>query len=150
VTPDDAPAADPDLSVTLEHLCRLEAQLGQITVIGETPAGTRTIVEVTGLVVEGARLHAHLHGQPAGDWLTQGPDGTATLDVRATVETDDGALIHLRYSGRSARTPENPHNYVAAIFETGDPRYAWLNQIQAVGKGLRVGDRVLYELYQVR
>jgi hypothetical protein len=78
-----------------------------------------------------------------------GPDGTETLDVRATVVTDDGALIHVRYSGRSARTPENPYNYVAPIFKTSDPRYAWLNTIQAVGKGLRVEDRVIYEFYEV-
>ena len=25
--------------------------------------------------------------------------------------------------------------YVAPVFETGDPRYAWLNAVQAVGKG---------------
>jgi Protein of unknown function (DUF3237) len=148
--PDDAPTADPDLTVTLEHLCRLEAQLGARSVIGPTPSGIRTIVEVTGVVVEGARLRGHLYGPPAGDWLTVGPDGTATLDVRLTVETDDGALIHVRYGGRSERVPENPYNYVAAVFETGDERYAWLNKIQAVGKGLRVEDRVLYELYQVR
>jgi hypothetical protein len=145
-----AAAADPDLSVTLEHLCRIEAQLGAISVIGPTPSGVRTIVEVTGVVIEGERLRATLHEQPAGDWLTLGPDGTTTLDVRMTLATDDGALVHLRYGGRSERTPENPYNYVAAVFETGDPRYAWLNKIQAVGKGLRVGDRVLYELYQVR
>jgi hypothetical protein len=140
----------PDLTVELEPLCRVEATLGTITPIGPTPAGVRTIVEVIGVTLEGDRLHATLHGAAAGDWVTLGPDGTITLDVRFTVQTHDGAIVHVRYGGRSERTPENPYNYVAAVFETGDPRYGWLNRIQAVGKGLRVEDRVFYDFYEVR
>ena len=41
--------------------------------------------------------------------------------------------------------------YVAPRFETGDERYAWLNRIQAVGKGILNQDLSLeYEWYEVR
>ena len=40
--------------------------------------------------------------------------------------------------------------YVSPLFETGDPRYAWLNTIQAVGKGEFVGSNLHYEWYEVR
>ena len=36
----------------------------------------------------------------------------------------------------------------APLFEVGDPRYAWLNRIQAVGIGGRTGEAlVVYEIY---
>ncbi len=34
-----------------------------------------------------------------GDWLTVRTDGVGILDVRATIESDDGALIYLAYTG---------------------------------------------------
>ena len=34
-----------------------------------------------------------------GDWLTLRSDGVGILDVRATLEADDGALIYTSYSG---------------------------------------------------
>jgi hypothetical protein len=41
--------------------------------------------------------------------------------------------------------------YVAPRFETGDKRYAWLNGIQAVGKGTINQDlSVDYEWYEIR
>ena len=41
--------------------------------------------------------------------------------------------------------------YVAPRFETGDERYAWLNGIQAVGKGILYENLSLdYEWYEVR
>ena len=49
---------------------------------------------------EGERFRARQKGVAAADWLVVGPDGTATLDVRATLDTHDGALVLLRYGGR--------------------------------------------------
>jgi hypothetical protein len=41
---------------------------------------------------------------------------------------------------------------VAPVFETGDPRYSWINEVQAVGKGVLSADktRLDYELCEVR
>jgi len=35
-----------------------------------------------------------------GDWLLLRPDGVGLLDVRATMELDNGALIYTTYGGR--------------------------------------------------
>jgi hypothetical protein len=41
--------------------------------------------------------------------------------------------------------------YVTPRFETGDERYAWLNRIQAVGKGTAHEDLSIdYEWHEVR
>jgi hypothetical protein len=56
-----------------------------------------------------------------------GPDGTGTLDMRAVVETDDGALIFLHYQGRVdlSAGPGAPLYaaplYAAPLFETRRP-----------------------------
>jgi hypothetical protein len=41
---------------------------------------------------------------------------------------------------------------IAPVFETGDPRYSWINEVQAVGKGVLSADktRLDYEIYEVR
>jgi hypothetical protein len=39
---------------------------------------------------------------------------------------------------------------VTPRFETGDVRYAWLNRIQAVGKGNLEGSRLTYDWYELR
>jgi hypothetical protein len=41
--------------------------------------------------------------------------------------------------------------YSAPRFETGDPRYAWLNTIQAVMKGrVDLPRQITYRMYEVR
>ncbi len=62
-------------------------------VLPDTPSGTRIIVEVAAAKFEGERFSGQLKGVAAADWMTVGPDMTGTLDVRATVETHDGALV---------------------------------------------------------
>lgn len=123
-------------SIELVHLCTVELELAAPLVIGAGPSGNRMIVDVTGMTFSGERLNATLKGRAAADWLTI--VGTvATIDVRATIETHDGALIYVQYQGRSdakdgiGATPI----YVAPTFETTDERYLWLNHLQAVGKG---------------
>ncbi len=72
----------------------------------------------------------------------------ATLDVRATFQTDDGAIVFAHYRGRTDLG--NRTIYVAPVFETGDERYAWLNTIQSVGKGSLEGTKLGYEWYEAR
>ena len=93
-------------------------------------------------------------GAAAADWVTVGPDGTGGLDIRETIRTDDGATIFVQYQGKLdlSKGMQFPMTaYVAPRFETGDERYAWLNRIQAVGKGTLNEDlSVDYEWYEVR
>lgn len=139
------------MTLELIPLATMTAHLRHPMVLSRTPVGDRLIYEVESGTIEGDRIRGKLRGNAAADWFVVGPDGTGTLDVRATVETDDGALVFLHYSGRVdvTRGPTAPL-YSAPLFETGDDRYRWLNRIQAVGKGLLSGLILTYDLYELR
>lgn len=132
----------------LVPLCRVDLELGPPTIVGKGPSGQRVIVDVLALTLTGDRLNGTLKGQ-AADCLTV-VGATATIDVRATIETDDGALIFVQYRGRSDVTGGvgAAPMYVAPMFETGDERYQWLNHIQAVGKGLL--SELRYDWFELR
>ncbi len=117
-----------------------------------TPSGTRLIIEVASATFEGDRIRGKQKGVAAADWLTVGPEGTGTLDVRATLETDDGPLIYSCYRGRLdvSQPVGSAPIYAAPLYETGDERYAWINKIQAVGKGTTDGQLLEYEIYELR
>ncbi len=139
------------MSIELVPLCTFVVELAEPLIIPNTPAGTRVIVEVKEGRVDGDRLRGRLKGNAAADWLTIGPDNTGTIDVRATVETDDGAAVFLYYQGRRDFSPGlDAPIYAAPKFETGDERYAWLNKIQAVSKGVVDGTSLTYEVYEVQ
>ena len=91
-----------------------------------------------------------LKGQAAADWLLVGPNNVGTLDIRATLETHDGALIYSAYKGRTDLSIAGSPIYVAPLYETGDERYLWLSKIQCVAKGI-VEDNILnYEIYELK
>ena len=138
------------MAIELVPLCTVRAQLKPPIVVGAGPAGTRVVVEVASLQVQGERLRGEMLGAAGGDWLCIGPEGTRAVDVRVTLSTHDGAIIFIQYNGRlDSEVPATA--YVAPRFETGDERYAWLNRIQAVGKGTVNEDlSVDYEWYEVR
>ncbi len=139
------------MGLELVPLCTMVAELADPLVLTNTPAGTRVIVEVESFTVSGDRLRGTSKGHAGADWLTIGPDGTGTLDVRATMETDDGALVFVYYQGRRdfSEGMDAPL-YTAPKFEAGDERYGWLNKIQAVGKGTLDGSTLTYEIYELR
>lgn len=116
------------------------------------PMGTRVVVEFKGCRLEGERLKASQRGGTAGDWLVVGPEVTATLDVRLVVETDDGALIYLHGAGRTdaVEFAKGGVMWLTPLFETADPRYAWLNKVQGLAKGTADGPRARFELFELR
>lgn len=140
------------MSIELVPLCTGELELRDPLVVSGAPAGDRMIFEVASARFEGDRFSASLKGVAAADWAILGPGAIVTLDVKLTLETDDGALLFAQYGGRSdvASFPEPSPVYVTPRFETGDERYAWLNRIQAVGKGLLDGKTLTYEWYELR
>ena len=149
MAPQPAPARH---EVALDHLCRVFARLDLVTLAG-TPAGDRMVFTVTEGVVTGDRLRGRSVGAGA-DWFVAGPGGIGSLDVRFTLETDDGALVLLQYNGRTdiAGGPGAAPVYVAPRFETGDERYRWLNTTLAIGKGTfdPVELTITYDWYEVR
>ena len=60
-------------------------------------------------------------------------DGTFKLDLRVTLETDDGGLIHMTFTG--VRDDANHYFRTLPRFETAAPKYAFLNRLLAVGIG---------------
>jgi hypothetical protein len=114
-----------------------------------TVSSTLVIGEVTGARFEGERLSGSMKGNAAADWLKVSPEGYGTLDVKITLETDDGAIVHATYTGRLQF--DTLAVYATPQFHTGDERYAWLNRIQAVAKGTFQPDGTLvYEMYELR
>lgn len=143
------------MSLELIPLCTVTVTPVLAADLGVTPAGHRLMVTIREAKCEGERINGHLkQGVTAGDWMIVGPDGTALIDIRLTLETDDGALIYVAYQGRRDFTQVyqgiDAPVYIAPRFETSDERYSWLNKVQAVGKGLVDGDSRVYEIYEVR
>jgi hypothetical protein len=135
----------------LVPLGTMTATLRKPYLLPKTPVGDRLIYEVESGAFEGERLRGVMHGTSTADWLTIGPDGTATLDVRSVLLTDDGAYVFLHYSGRvDVSNGSGAPLYAAPLFETGDDRYRWLNRVQAVAKGVLDGLVLTYEVCFVR
>ncbi len=138
------------MDLELIPLCRVQATLASPLVVGPGPAGLRVIFDIQSVTVTGERLSGVMKGTSGADWLSISGE-VGTLDVRATIETHDGALIFVQYRGRTnvSGGPGSPV-YVAPTFETGDPRYAWLNSIQAAGVGSTEGNVITYDWFELR
>lgn len=135
----------------LVPLCEVVIEVSEAIVLENTPTGTLMVGEIADSRWEGERLRARQRGRAAADWLLVAPDGTASIDVRLTLETHDGALLFVEYTGRSR--PESGAAYATPLFRTGDPRYAWLNRIQAVAKGTWDGESMVMRypmVYEMR
>lgn len=152
-----------------EPLCCAAFEVaGGITDLGASPWTSRRVGYITGGRFEGPRLKGDIL-PGGGNWSTSGlmPDGAAvgTFDARSVWRTDDGALIYVSYTGRSIvppdvaaafRDPAQPHVdpsryklHIAPVFETSDPRYAWLNGVLAVGCGERETAGVRHFIYAI-
>ena len=77
---------------------------------------------------------------PGGDdWTVKRSDAVVELDLRVTLETDDGALIHMTFEGiRDDGTAGDPYFRTLPRFETAEAKYSFLNRLLAVGKGRSV------------
>lgn len=99
-----------------------------------------------------------------GDWLLLRTDGVGLLDVRATMELDDGALIYTTYGGvvdlgadgygqfLKGVLPPRLNLRIAPRYHTGHPDYLWLNRLQCVGVGVFdvPQSKVSYDIYAMR
>ena len=146
----------------LSPLLTFRNTLSAVQPIGDTPFGHR----ITYIVGEGRFEGERLNGRilpGGGDWLVRGADGLARLDVRKTFETADQALIHVSYTGiykfsagitaRLASGGDCEFGDTLFLtqvqFETGDPRYAWLNETLAIGEGRETRNGVEYRIFAV-
>ncbi|MGI8721932.1 MAG: DUF3237 domain-containing protein [Geodermatophilaceae bacterium] len=138
------------MSIELLSLGTLTIEIEQHTRVGATPAGTRIVGEARSCRWVSDTINASQHGRMSHDWLTLHPDGSVSVDARLLLMTDDGAPITITYRGKSDRAPaEGGVIFTTPVFETGDECYLWLNRIQGVAKGTRVGGTLTYEMYQL-
>ena len=130
--------------------------------IGFVPRGTRVAAPIQSGHFEGPRLRGKVLPGGGDRTLLRG-DGILELDLRLTLETDDGALICMTSFGLRHGPPE----VIAALargelvdpstsyfrtmprFESGHPKYAFLNRHLAVSSGDRRGPGPIYTIDEI-
>jgi hypothetical protein len=146
--------------VELEHICSYWATLAPPEVIGPVAEGIRVHFYVVSGEISGPKMHGRLR-PVGGDWLLIRSDGVGILDVRATIELDDDALIYTTYGGlldlgpngyelfAKGALPAYVNLRIAPRYHTTHPSYKWLNRLQCVGVGVFDRDqlKVSYDVY---
>ena len=131
-------------------------------VVGKTPVADRRIGEIAGGYFEGERLKGTIL-TGGSDWQTVRDDGAWMINVRMLLETDDGALIGVTYTGLRHGPKEvidaiargesvSPTSYymrVALVFETAAPKYHWLNRVLTVAHGHRIVGGAIYRVFEI-
>ena len=130
--------------------------------VGEVPHGIRVTAPIAGGHFEGPRLRGRvLPG--GGDWTLLRSDGVLELDLRITLETNDGALVHMTSFGLRHGPPEviaalahgekaDPSTYyfrTTPRFDTGHPKYGFLNRLLAVSSGDRRAEGPVYTIDEI-
>ena len=151
--------------ISTAHLFDIVVDLNPRLNIGGGPFGERILFGAAGGSFLGPKLRGDVLAG-GGDWALFRPDGTMTLDVRLTLRTHDGALVHMSYGGRWV-TPLEPRADIAdpvrrlridpaqyyfrtnPLFETGSKQYGWLNDIVCVGSGYLIEGGIAYKVSQV-
>jgi len=146
----------------LVFLCEFLVELAAPIEMGGAPRGRRRIIPIIGGQVTGERLAGKILNVGA-DWQVIYDEDLAELDTRYAMQTHDGAVIEVRNLGlrhgpkaviESLARGEtvDPGAYYMRTqprFETGDPRYQWLNKIIAVGSGARDASAVRLKIFEV-
>ena len=133
-----SPASDLESEFLMELLLDVDPQLD---------AGHTSIAPVTGGSFSGARLQGTVHNGGA-DWITQ-VSGHSSLDVRITLETEDGAVIYMTYKGVVARGDTGLYWRVTPVFNTASEEYDWLNHKVFVGKSKQIEGKVAYDIFEI-
>lgn len=146
----------------LEFAFELNAEVADPVVVGETPNGTRRIIDILGGTFEGPTLKGTL--RPGGaDWQLIRADGFTEVDARYTLETDAGHLIYVTNVGirhappdvmqrlNAGETVDPSRIYFRAIprFETPAPDLQWLTRSIFVSTGERYPNGVVIRYWRV-
>jgi hypothetical protein len=145
----------------VEHLFDMKVDLEPAQLI-ETAVGNRMIFISKGGRIEGPRLNGELL-PGGGDFLNIGTDLVGRADIRATIRTDDDALIYytglgvikipadgLQRLADGERIPfEESYVRIAPRWETSDERYAWLSETVAISHNELSQDHIDYRIYKV-
>jgi hypothetical protein len=147
-------------------LLDLVLDLNSPQAVGPVLTGTRLVFPFKDGTVKGDKINGKIIG-PGADWGLVPDSTTFKVDVRCTIETDDGALIYMTYSGYNHAGAKNfamisagkgsevsPSDYyfrTSVFFETASPKYEWLNYTVAVGVGrFPASGKVAYRIYAIQ
>lgn len=140
----------------------INAELGGIMNLGQTPYGERRIIDILGGTVRGPRLNGKvLRG--GADWQIIRSDGAADIQARYTIEADSGARILVSSEGLRHGPPDvlakltrgeavDPSLYyfrTVMRFETAGAGVDWLNRILAIAVGQRLPNAVQLDVFEV-
>ncbi|WP_243048788.1 DUF3237 domain-containing protein [Dyella sp. RRB7] len=149
-------------SVHTRPLFVMHLDVKPIVTLGATPGLFRRL----GIVPSGEFAGERLSGKVldgGSDWQAVRNDGSVALDVRLTLQTDDGTPVFMSYRGLRHGEPDvirrleqgeevDPADYyfrINPIFEAPAGRYAWLNDVLAIGVGHRFAYGPVYSVFEV-
>ena len=145
-----------------DYLFTIRVTVDKLHDVGPVPLGTRHLDMLGSGTFDGPKLKGMV--LPGGiDQKTFRTDGAMNPNVRMVLQTDDGALIYMHYTGVRYGTPEvmdriakgdtvDPSEYYlrnTPYFETSATKYDWLNRIVSVGVGRRMPDHAAYDVFQI-
>ena len=144
-------------------LMTLRVKVGRVVEVGGVPHGTRRTAPFDGGTFEGPRLRGTVLPGGSADWLLLRSDGVLELDFRATLQTDDGALIWMTSFGLRHGPPQiiaalgrgesvDPSTYyfrTTPRFKTAHPSYSFLNRLIAIATGDRRAEGPIYTIHEV-
>lgn len=127
-----------DYLMTIHIPTERKAIDGNLVVVNILPGGWVKGPQISGRMIS-----------PGGDWIRVMPSGVLRLDVRLTIETDDGALVYMNYGGVVVSSKETndalargetlddkgfPYFIATPQFETSAEKYDWMNRLQGIAK----------------
>jgi hypothetical protein len=153
----------------LEHLCDLAVTISPAITIGQTSAGLRRIIPITGGIVKGAArvngpsFNGRVLNAGADFQLILGEGTQAHLDARYAIQLDDGSMVLVMNTALRYASLENSKKLMSGIpvdpaevyfrcqprLETAAPQWQWLNESQFIGTGRRAPDGVFLSFYRV-
>ncbi len=154
------PALSEDLRS--DFLFDIDIEVAEPNIVGNTRNGDRAIYQVTGGRFDGPELKGRVVN--GADWALKRTDGNFDLDVRLTLETDQGAILYMFYTGILTALPDvfanleqggtvtDDQYYMRTTprFEASDERLSWLNTTVFVGVGRITEMGVNYKVYATR
>jgi|TARA_Y100000294_G_scaffold163974_1_gene170346 hypothetical protein len=143
-------------------LFQINAEVSEPQITPGGPIGDRRFIPVTGGTFEGERLRGKMLSG-GSDCQLMRADGVADLDVRVTLQCDDGAIIFMKGLGLrhgpaevmqrlAAGEDVDPSEYYfreSIMFEAPSGPYEWLNRVLAIGKGRRGLNSVIIDAFEV-
>ena len=144
----DAPARE-CTTIPAEFLFTVHFELTKPVVMSGAPDGGRLFIGVLDGTVKGPRVNGRLMPFVGTSWVTLRENSFADVESTAVITTDDHATIAMRSTGIAYNGP-NPYRRLAVRFEAGRDDYRWLNNVQAVGRGVPGRDEATWDVYALR